>query len=201
MRAVLDACVLVPASTRTILLGAAAEGLFVPVWSHVIIAEWMHAAARVGGPAGMAAAQAAHREAVAAFPAALVDPGTAARDLPHLPDPDDAHVLAAAVVGCADVVVTFNLSDFPRRPLAALGITPRDPDGLLWELWSHAPVPVARAVQAARQALPGQVDDTGHGARPVRAFLRRAGLPRLGRAMDPSLSHPPPHPRSSAPRS
>jgi hypothetical protein len=48
-----------------------------------------------------------------------------------------------------DAIVTWNAADFPRGVLAAEGIARRDPDGLLWELWSHEPQVVA-AVEGVR---------------------------------------------------
>ena len=40
----------------------------------------------------------------------------------QLPDPDDRHVLAAAIVGRCDVIVTQNIQDFPEAALAPYGI-------------------------------------------------------------------------------
>jgi hypothetical protein len=81
--------------------------------------------------------------------------------------------------GQADAIVTFNAADFPRGTLAAEGIARRDPDGLVWEFWSHAPAAVERVV-AQVQARAEQI---GGAPRPMRGLLKRAGLPRLARAM------------------
>ena len=180
MRALLDACVLVPDALRRILLNAASEGLFTPLWSARIIGEWQHAAARRGPEAAARAAE-AWLAMQAAFPAATVPPAPEIEATLHLPDPDDCHVLAAAIAGRAEAVVTLNRADFPARVLGAHGIRRESPDSLLHLFWSTEPEPVARAVAAARVALPPATPPDGPA--PLRAFLRRAGLPRLGKAM------------------
>ena len=96
MRAVLDACVLYPTVLREILIGAAGAGLFQPVWSARILAEWRHAAARLG-PAQADVAGAEIALLSAAWPQAEV-PGEGSRAAGHdWPDPADRHVAEAAL--------------------------------------------------------------------------------------------------------
>jgi len=177
MRAVLDACVLYPPVLRELLLGAAARGMFEARWSDRILREWVHATAKLGAdPQVVAAAQAGLMRT--AFPAAMVreQPGLEARL--SLPDPDDVHVLAVAIASHADCIVTFNAVDFPQHLLAAEGVTRRDPDGFLWELWSHHPGEmgaVVGSVHARAEALAG-------GPVSRRALLKRAKLGRLAKA-------------------
>jgi hypothetical protein len=88
-------------------------------------------------------------------------------------------VLAAAIAGRAKIVVTRNLRDFPSRTLGLHGLRPAHPDAFLLDLWRDAPAAMAAvatgATDAARQA--GSSDK-------ARALLKRAGLPRLARALD-----------------
>lgn len=51
--------------------------------------------------------------------------------LDELPDPDDRHVLAAALVADADYIVTYNLKDFPLEKLSRYSITAIHPDVFL----------------------------------------------------------------------
>ena len=48
-----------------------------------------------------------------------------------LPDPDDRHVLAAAIKVNAQLIVTRNLKDFPPKTLAQWGIRPKSPDNFV----------------------------------------------------------------------
>lgn len=180
MKAVLDACVLFPTALRQMLTGVAARGLYTPLWSDRILEEWARATRKLG-PGAEAVARGEIAALSAAFPAAIQAPAPAVEQRLTLPDPNDAHVLAVAIAAGADAIVTFNRADFPRHLLAAEHIARRDPDGFLWELWSHHPDPVAAVaaeVRATAERLSGQ-------PQPLRALLKRAKLPRLAKALDP----------------
>lgn len=96
-----------------------------------------------------------------------------------LPDPADIHVLAAAVAGHADIILTMNAKDFPRNVLAEEGLSRADPDHFLLGLWKADPAAVeesvAQVVTEARR-LSGQPLET-------KALLKRARLPRLAKAL------------------
>lgn len=178
MRAVLDACVLYPPILREILIGCAQAGLYQPLFSDRILGEWTRATAKLGA---RAQAQAETEAALlrAAFPQAIVRarPEIEARLI--LPDPNDLHVLAVAIAGHADAIITFNAKDFPGHVLAAEGIARRDPDGVLWELWSHHPCAVEAAVAAVHATACAIAGDQV----PFKSMLKRARLNRLARAL------------------
>lgn len=54
----------------------------------------------------------------------------------RLPDPNDRHVLAAAIVAKASVIVTFNEKDFPNASLTPFGLHTRRPDDFLLDIES-----------------------------------------------------------------
>ena len=70
-----------------------------------------------------------------------------------LPDPDDRHVLAAAIRGGAEAIVTFNLKDFPADALTPFDIKALHPDDFLLSLFEQAPGAVCAAVKRQREAL------------------------------------------------
>ncbi|MEM6488677.1 MAG: PIN domain-containing protein [Pseudomonadota bacterium] len=175
----LDACVLYPQLTRGLLTGAAAAGLAAPFWSDRVLDEWRIAAARAGGMAAEAEARAAAEAMAARFPNAAVapDPVLEATLAGAMRDPADAHVAAGAAAAGA-VVITANLRDFPVRRLAAYGIAVQHPDSALWALFSAAEAALRPAIAAALAALATPALDAEAGRR----ALKRAGLPRLGKA-------------------
>ena len=177
MKVVLDACVLYPNVMREVLLGAARTGAFTPLWSARILEEWARAAEKLG-PVGAAQARGEVSLLKAAWPDAELPaaPGVEARL--WLPDPADLHVLAVAVAGSADAIVTMNAKDFPRQALADEGVQRLDPDGFLYSLWQADPEGIAQAAEAvlaeARRGDPGWQ---------MRPLMKKARLPRLGKAL------------------
>ncbi len=135
-------------TVRDTLLRAAEAGLYRPYWSEEILEELRRNLAlrpRVG-EAGtqrlLRALRTAFPEASARVHRRIVNSMTNA--------PEDRHVLAAAVVTRAQVIVTFNLRDFPSQALAPFDIAAQDPDTFLIDLWgAHAPVMARMIVQQA----------------------------------------------------
>jgi predicted nucleic acid-binding protein len=70
-----------------------------------------------------------------------------------LPDPDDRHVLAAAIRAGADLIVTFNLKDFPEEALKPYGIEAQHPDDFLIFQLDLAPNLVCAAAKRHRASL------------------------------------------------
>src|SRR4051812_27882011 len=70
-----------------------------------------------------------------------------------LPDPDDRHVLAAAIHAQAEVIVTFNLRDFPASVLGGFGVEAIDPDEFIVRLWDEQAAGVLAAAKLQRASL------------------------------------------------
>jgi hypothetical protein len=70
-----------------------------------------------------------------------------------LPDPDDRHVLAAAIKTGAHVIVTFNLDDFPEDPVGTFGIEAQHPDVFLAHLLDLHTDRFCSAVRRHRESL------------------------------------------------
>jgi hypothetical protein len=71
----------------------------------------------------------------------------------NLPDPDDAHVVAAAVHCGAELIVTFNLKDFPAEALSTFNVTALHPDDFIADLFDLNQAKVLEAMAEHRQSL------------------------------------------------
>ncbi|WP_159804518.1 RSP_2648 family PIN domain-containing protein [Litoreibacter roseus] len=178
MRVCLDACVLYPTVLREILLGVAATGLYQPQWSDRILEEWARATVKLGPGAEVQA-----RGEIAMLKTRWPDASIAPRDSDlarlWLPDENDIHVLAAAVAGSADVIVTFNAKDFPRATLAEEGVKRAAPDEFLMQLWLEHPDQVADVVRRVHS----DAERLAATDIALRSLLKRTRLPRLGKAL------------------
>src|SRR5215211_5653893 len=117
--ALLDTCVLWPSLQRDFLLSMAVEGLYRPLWNEVILEELhrheYYKLIERGSRQAAALARADHLLARmrGSFDDALVTGWEPLEGSFGLPDVDDEHVVAAAVVGGAGAIVTDNLKHFP----------------------------------------------------------------------------------------
>jgi predicted nucleic acid-binding protein len=129
---VLDACVLYPVSVADALLSLAVAGLYAAKWTTTIEDEWIRNL-ESKRPELQGRLHRRRDDMRAAVPDWEVSATACQRLAPNLelPDPGDAHVLAAALVGHADCIVTANLRDFPPATLATYGVEVLHPDDFI----------------------------------------------------------------------
>ena len=136
---ILDACVLYPAPLRDILLSCAQQGLYKPKWTEAIQDEWQRNLLKNRPDLRKHQLVSTSKAMSAAFPEALVVHYEKLIAALSLPDPDDTHVLAAAIRTNADLIVTFNLKDFPHDIVAEFDIEVQHPDVFLTNLFELNP--------------------------------------------------------------
>jgi predicted nucleic acid-binding protein len=148
-----DANVLYPSDLRNLLMHLALTGLFRATWSADVHEEWIGALLKNRPDLSRAKLERTRALMDQHAEDALV---TGYEDLIpglQLPDPNDRHVLAAAIRGRADVIVTANLGDFPPKVLEPFGIEAQHPDEFVLHLLDLAPGDVVAAAQAHRESL------------------------------------------------
>src|SRR5919198_179696 len=171
--AVLDANVLYPFSLRDSLLRLAELELYTPLWSVRILEEMTRnlVEQRITEEQAARIEQAMRQ----AFEEAEVDPAEIEPLEPAMTnDPKDRHVLAAAVAADSELIVTFNLDDFPPEACEPLGVEAIHPDEFLLDLHDLNP-------DAVRAALEQQGADL-HPPWPLEQLLNAlttAGVPKF----------------------
>jgi predicted nucleic acid-binding protein len=170
--AVYDANVLYPSVLRDLLIRLAQAGLVQARWTDRILDEVFENLQKNRPDLDTGVLARTRALMVKAVRDCLIkdyEPLTAGLDLP---DPDDRHVLAAAIRARAQVIVTANLKDFPAEALLSWGIEPKAPDDFVLDQVGVSAKTVWSCVQEIADSWrnpPGTVAD-------VLARLERSGL-------------------------
>ena len=165
---------LYPAPVRDVLLSLAHQGLYHARWTTTISDEWIRNLLQ--NRPDLNADQLRHtaERMAQAIPDSLITGYERFAMNIELPDLDDRHVLAAALVGHADAIVTFNLKDFPAATLKSFNLEAQHPDDFVVnQLHLNLPEALkALKAQRARLTRPTQT------AAELLATLARCGLPQ-----------------------
>lgn len=172
--ALFDACVLYPAPLRDFLMWLALTDLFKARWTEEIHSEWIRNVLENRPDLTLEQLTRTKNLMNANVRDCLVTGYEALIPRLELPDPDDRHVLAAAIRSGASIIVTFNLNDFPTQALAPYGVEATHPDEFVSQLIDLKKAAVCQAAQKHRSTLknppktPDEYLDT----------LNRQGLPQ-----------------------
>jgi predicted nucleic acid-binding protein len=176
--ALLDACVLYPAPVRDLLIETANTHVYRARWSDDIHDEWIRSVLKTNAAATAEKLARTRQLLDAAVPDALVT--GYAHLIITLPDPDDRHVVAAAIVGRADVIVTANLKHFPPDALAPYRLEAQHPDEFLMHQRDLAPERFLQCAKRIRARLINPPRSTDE----YLASLRRVGLVLVADALE-----------------
>lgn len=148
-----DSCVLYPAPLRDLLMWLALAELFRAKWTDAIHDEWIRSVLADRPDLTLDKLDRTRQLMNARAPDSLVTGYEQKIDQLVLPDPDDRHVLAAAIEAKADLIVTFNLKDFPPPALSPYQIRAQDPDDFICDLIDQSPKTVLEAVRDHHESL------------------------------------------------
>ncbi len=172
--ALLDANVLYSAPLRDTLVTLGVFGVYSPRWTAQIHEEWI-------GNLLLNRPDLTRRDLERTrdlmdfhLPDALVSEHESLVEQLSLPDANDRHVLAMAIRGGAQVLVTFNSKDFPRHELERWNLVAQNPDEFLVSLLRADAAQVTRALANQRARLK-------HPPLSVAQFLANLKLQRLPR--------------------
>ena len=151
--ALLDANILYPAPIRDIFLQLAVMDQFQAKWTAEIHEEWINALMRNEPQRDRARLERTRDLMNHATRDCLITGYEHLISALQLPDENDRHVLAAAIVGHCDVIVTQNLQDFPEATLAPYGIEVQHPDEFLCSQLDVNPGLFCQAMRIVRRRL------------------------------------------------
>jgi predicted nucleic acid-binding protein len=181
-----DANVLYPAELRNFLMHLALTGLFRAKWSNAVHEEWITNLLKNRQDITRQKLERTRYLMDKAAIDALVEGYEHLIPPLSLPDENDRHVLAAAIEGEAQVIVTMNLKDFPDEVLQRYEIEAQHPDEFILHLIDLAPDAVMDAAETHRQSLknpPKSVEE-------FLASLEAQGLPQSVAALRRLVQRP-----------
>ncbi|WP_424436735.1 PIN domain-containing protein [Microbacterium sp.] len=144
---------IVPLAPCDTMLRMADAGAFRPVWSQNVLDEALRALERIHPGVDLSRFHSRFRSMNEAFDDALVEGWEPLAEGIELPDPNDAHVVAAALLGRADLIVTENVKDFPESVLAPLGLEAIRTDAFLLDQYDLSPSAACRIVMEQAAAM------------------------------------------------
>ncbi|OMH26702.1 hypothetical protein BKD30_04755 [Tersicoccus phoenicis] len=161
---VYDANVLYPSTLRDVLIRVGLAGLAYPKWTDRILDEVFRNLRTNRPDLDPVRLDRTRRLMNDTMRDAMVTSYEHLIDQLDLPDPDDRHVLAAAIHAEAQVIVTRNLRDFPTEKLRLWGVKAQHPDDFLTGLHQDRPEVLGGIVAAIAGAWgegagPGEVLD------------------------------------------
>jgi predicted nucleic acid-binding protein len=148
-----DANVLYPAPLRDLLMWVALQDVVLARWTEEIHEEWIRSVLRERPDLKRDQLERTRDMMNAHVRDCLV---TGYQDLITgltLPDPNDRHVLAAAIKAGASVIVTYNLKHFPAELLDPFGIEAQHPDEFLVYQFDLNKAAICNAVRLQRATL------------------------------------------------
>jgi hypothetical protein len=151
--AVFDACILYPFHLRNIVVQAAVDGLVEARWTDEIHDEWIRNLTTATPALSLGRLQATKRLMNQALPRATIDEYRDYIPAVSLPDPDDRHVVAAAIAAGASLILTWNLHDFPLTELKKFGLRRENPNSFLAHLYDNIPASMVVSLANARRNL------------------------------------------------